>query len=89
MNRTRCLSLTLAQMATLQSLSAAGELFLTEYTSPAPAGYVIESASAQGEVKGDLATLELDVRPGTDRSRRQPAILTPHAESPPAVRPRR
>jgi N6-L-threonylcarbamoyladenine synthase len=39
--------------------------------------------------RGDLATLELDVRPGTDRSRRQTASLTPRAGSPPTVLPRR
>jgi tRNA A37 threonylcarbamoyltransferase TsaD len=39
--------------------------------------------------RGDLATLELDVRPGTDRSRRQTASLTPRAGSPPTALPRR
>ena len=39
--------------------------------------------------RGDLATLELDVRPGTDRSRREAASLTPRVGSPPAALPRR
>ena len=39
--------------------------------------------------RGDLATPELDVRPGTDRSRRHAAGLTPHAGSLPAGPPRR
>ena len=39
--------------------------------------------------RGLLATLELDVRPGTDRSRRQPTPLTPRAGSPPTVPPHR
>ena len=39
--------------------------------------------------QGDLATLELDVRPGTDRSRRRAAGLTPRAGSQPAAPPHR
>ena len=39
--------------------------------------------------RGDLATLELDVLPGTDRSRRRAAGVRRRAESPPAVPPLR
>ncbi len=50
-----------ACMAAAGALQA-GQLFTAEYAAPAPAGYVLESGVAKGEVEGEVASLTIAVR---------------------------